>query len=347
MEKRPRNNDSHTNSSDAGNSTRISKEEYDERVHRWSKKSAEVYNNPFPVKTVNFIDWDDPEYAVTPNDKRWVLPPNFDLGTSKWYQDLPREKQIEIGMYRYAQVAKVGSEFEEALIAGIALRNQTLPSSSEEKRYSTHEAEEEQRHILMFNEMANRIGSKPHGAPNWFRNFSPLVGYVARKMPVGFWAVVLAGEEPIDHTQRTLIDMGRNGLDIHPMLEKVMKVHVAEEARHIGFADRFQKQHIDKLTPLQKKLFAASLPLVLRLAANAILKPSKQAQQDMGIPKSVVNEVWWNSKTGRKNLQDLFINTGKRADTLGLRNGDPKSGAARSRIGQLAWRLADLNSHES
>lgn len=341
MDKRP------NNSEDTEYSTRLDKEEYDEKVHRWSKKSAEVYNNPYPVKTVNFIDWDSPEFAVVPDDERWILPPTFDIGASQWYQDLPRERQIEIGMYRYANVAKVGSEFEEALISGIALRNQLLPSHSEEKRYSTHEAEEEQRHILMFNEMANRIGSKPHGAPDWFRNISPLVGVVARKMPVGFWAVVLAGEEPIDYTQRQLIDMGRKGTDIHPMLEKVMKVHVAEEARHIGFADRFQRQNIDKLTPLQKKLFAAALPLVLRLAANAILKPSKQAQQDMGIPDSVVDEVWWNSETGRKNRQDLFINTGKRADALGLRNGDPKTGAPANKIGKFAWKLARLNPEEA
>lgn len=324
-------------------STRLDKEDYESRVVRWSKKSAEVYNNPFPVKTVNFIDWDSPEFAVTPNDERWILPTTFDLGTSKWYQELPRERQIEIGMYRYAQVAKVGSEFEEALISGIALRNQMLPSDSEEKRYSTHEAEEEERHILMFNEMVNRIGAKPHGAPDWFRTMSPYVGFVARRFPVAFWAVVLAGEEPIDHTQRQLLDMGRKGLDVHPMLEKVMQVHVAEEARHIGFADRFQKQNIDKLSPLQKKLFAASLPLILRLASNAILKPSPKAQKDMGVPKEVASEVWWDSESGRKARQDLFVNTGRRADLLGLRNGDEKSGAPKNKLGQLAWKLSGLN----
>lgn len=324
-------------------STRLDKDDYESRVHRWSKKSAEVYNNPFPVKTVNFIDWDSPEFAVTPDDDRWIMPNNFDLGASEWYQQLPREKQIEIGMYRYAHVAKVGSEFEEALISGIALRNQLLPSDSEEKRYSTHEAEEEERHILMFNEMVNRIGSKPHGAPSWFRNMSAYVGFVARRFPVAFWAVVLAGEEPIDHTQRQLLEMGRNGTPVHPMLEKVMQVHVAEEARHIGFADRFQKQNIDKLTPLQKKLFAASLPLILRLASDAILKPSPKAIKDMGIPKEVADQIWWKSETGRKTRQELFINTGRRADILGLRNGDEKTGAPKNKLGQLAWRLSGLN----
>lgn len=340
MEKRPSSNDEKAHTPVG---TRLDREEYDERLHRWSKKSAEVYNNPYPVKTVNFIDWDDPEYAVVPDDERWIMPDNFDIGTSQWYQNLPRERQIEIGMYRYAQVAKVGSEFEEALIAGIALRNQRLSSDSEEKRYSTHEAEEEQRHILMFNEMVNRIGAKPHGAPEWFRNISPLVGPVAIKIPVGFWAIVLAGEEPIDYTQRQLIDMARQGAEFHPMLEKVMRVHVAEEARHIGFADRFQKQNIDKLTSRQKKIFAFMLPFVLNFAYRAILVPSKESLEDMGIPKSVAKETWLTSETARRNRQNLFANTGKRADVLGLRNGDPKTGAAESKLGKLAWRLSGLN----
>lgn len=324
-------------------SSKMPDETYNKKLQISSRHSANYVNLAYPYKKVEAIDWDDPEYAVTDDDTRWIMPNNFDLGASNWYQNLPTEEQIRIGKYRYAQVAKTGSEFEEALIAGIMLRNMRLPSDHGEVEYSTHEAHEEVQHIQMFKNMVNRIDSKPHGAPNWFRNFSLYVGHVARHAPVAFWAIVLAGEEPIDYTQRDLVKMGREGLNIHPMLEKVMDWHIKEEAHHINFADRYQKQRIEKLTPLQKQLFAATLPLILRVAANAILKPSKQDQKAMGIPDEVMKEVWWNSESGQKNLNGMFANTARRADVLGLRNGDEKLGAPKNRLGQLAWRLAGLN----
>jgi hypothetical protein len=66
------------------------------------------------------IDWDSPEFAVTPNDRRWILPEHGDpLGAHPWYQALPIEKKIEIGMWRQANVAKVGLQFETVLIGGL------------------------------------------------------------------------------------------------------------------------------------------------------------------------------------------------------------------------------------
>ncbi len=319
--------------------TNQSKSDYDTRQLRRANASARKYNNPYPIVAdedhVKSIDWDSDEYAITPNDPRWILPESFDLGAHPWYQALPEEEKIRVGMYRYAQVARVGSEFEEALISGIAIRNMWLPSGSAEKRYSTHEAEEEQRHILMFDEFVHRTGVRPGGAPNWFRNASYLVGPVAKLAPVAFWALVLAGEEPIDRTQRSLVNLAeKEGHDIHPLMHRVMKVHIEEEARHIGFADDYLRRNVEKMTPKQKKALAIGLPITLRLAADVMLKPSKKSQDDMGIPKSVADDTWWNSDHGQEALENLFVKTQRRIDELDLRDN--------SRLGRLAWKKSGL-----
>lgn len=321
---------------------RISDEDYNAKVKRLSDASARIINTPYEFKRNSFIDWDSPELAVTPDDDRWMMPEEFDIGSHEWYQELPRDRKISIGMWRYANVARVGLEFEHVLNAGIGIRNQVLPSDSVEHRYTTHEAEEENRHILMFNEMINRIGVDPHGSPDWFRNISPAAGYVARKMPVGFWALVLAGEEPIDHTQQRLIDLADNGTPVHPMVYNVMRKHREEEARHINFADKFLKKHIQDLSPAQKKLFETTLPFMLKAGAYAILKPKKEALDAMEIPHKVADEVWFNSELGRATLRGLFEDFGNRADQLGIRNGDPKTGAPASKLGQWAWKKAGL-----
>lgn len=314
---------------------------------RRATASANKINTPFPNKKLDYIDWDAPEYAITPDDPRWILPDSFDLGAHPWYQELDEEEKIRIGMYRYAQVARVGSEFEEALISGIALRNMWLPSGSAEKRYSTHEAEEEQRHILMFDEFVHRTGTNPEGAPNWFRNASYLVGPVAKLAPVAFWSLVLSGEEPIDRTQRALVEIAEKnakeaGKDVeeegtlHPIIYRVMKLHIEEEARHIGFADDFLHEKTSRLSPREKKILRISLPMMLRLAADVMLKPSEQARIDMDIPKWVVDETWWNSEHGQASFQGLFKKTLPRLEELDLIDN-------RSRLGKLAWKKSGID----
>ena len=68
-----------------------------------------------------FVDiaWDDPAYAVDPRDERWILPEADVLGATEWYRSLPRERQIQVGLYRQANVTKVGLQFEQVLIAGL------------------------------------------------------------------------------------------------------------------------------------------------------------------------------------------------------------------------------------
>ena len=102
-------------------------------VKRW-RRNMEVRDDTAYVETLttlsegsvrrNFnpytdIDWDSPEFAVVDDDERWILPGTDPLGRHAWYQAQPRERQIEIGRWRQANVAKVGLQFELILIRGL------------------------------------------------------------------------------------------------------------------------------------------------------------------------------------------------------------------------------------
>src|ERR1700753_3388767 len=65
------------------------------------------------------IEWNSPEFAVVDNDSRWKLPATAPLGRNPWYQAQSEERQIQIGMWRQANVAKVGLHFESILIRGL------------------------------------------------------------------------------------------------------------------------------------------------------------------------------------------------------------------------------------
>ena len=110
--------------------------------------------------------YDQDVTANTPdNDDRWILPGTDPIGNHPWYRSQSRERQIEIGMWRQANVAKVGLHFENILIRGLMEYSFWVPNGSPEYRYCLHEAVEECNHTLMFQEMVNRIGKDVPGMP--------------------------------------------------------------------------------------------------------------------------------------------------------------------------------------
>ena len=125
------------------------------------------------------IDWDAPEFAVRPDDERWILPASDPLGGHPWYRAQPVATRIAIGQWRQANIAKVGLQFESILIRGLMNYSFWVPNGSPEYRYCTHEAIEEGNHTLMFQEMVNRIGVDVPGMPRLLRWLSPLIPLVA------------------------------------------------------------------------------------------------------------------------------------------------------------------------
>ncbi|TIC89357.1 diiron oxygenase [Nocardioides sp. GY 10113] len=262
------------------------------------------------------IDWDNPEYAVHADDPRWVLPVADVLGRTEWYRSLPLEEQIRIGLYRQANVTKVGLQFEQILISGLMNYAFGLRNGSPEFRYSTHEATEECHHTQMFQEFVNRSGQDVKGGSLAFHLLAPVLPLAAKVVPVAFFFGVLAGEEPIDHVQKSIL---RAGDDMHPLLRRIMQIHVAEEARHIGFAHRYVENHAPNLRRIDRFLLSLIVPVLMRWLCNEILVPSKRAQRDMGIPDDVMKQVYWDSEESQKFLRDLFGDVRMLADNTGLR----------------------------
>ena len=133
---------------------------YVEMLNTLSEGSVRRNFNPYTD-----IDWDSPEFEVIDNDLRWILPKTDPLGRHPWYQAQSQDRQIEIGMWRQANVAKVGLHFESILIRGLMEYAFWVPNGSPEYRYCLHEAVEECNHTMMFQEMVNHIGRDVPGMP--------------------------------------------------------------------------------------------------------------------------------------------------------------------------------------
>ncbi|MCF8612181.1 diiron oxygenase [Gordonia sp. HY285] len=277
--------------------------------------SASVHRNFDP-----YIDiaWDAPEMAIVPDDPRWILSYTVDpIGRHPWYQSLPESEQIRLGMWRQANVAKVGLQFESILIRGLLQYSDRLPNGDKRFRYTTHEAKEECNHTLMFQELVNRIGMKTPGMRRWLRLLSPIVPLFSTITPTVFYFGVLAGEEPIDHIQKDFL-RGKDGL--HPAMSAVMELHVAEEARHISFAHNHLRATIPNKGRLTKFALSIAMPIVMRVLCNAIVIPPTEFRKEFNVPREVMKDIFWESEQSKVFLAGVFGDVRMLAEQCGLMN---------------------------
>jgi hypothetical protein len=279
------------------------------------------------------IDWDSPEFAVTADDERWILPETDVFGRHPWYQAQPVATQIAIGQWRQANVAKVGLQFENMLIRGLMNYALWVPNGSPEFRYCTHEAIEECNHTLMFQEMVNRIGVDVPGMSRLLRWISPLIPLAAGPLPIPFFFGVLAGEEPIDHTQKAVLREGGEGRVLHPIMQKVMAIHVAEEARHISFAHEYLRKRLPHLNRRQRLWLSLHVPLIMSVLCRAILVPPRGFFREFGIPMELRRELFFRSPESRKWLQDMFGDVRMLCYDTGLMNP----------LAKVIWRLCKMD----
>lgn len=276
------------------------------------------------------IDWESPEFAVTDGDQRWILPGTDPLGRHRWYLAQSVDTQIAIGKWRQANIAKVGLQFESMLIRGLLNYTFWVPNGSPEYRYCLHEAIEECNHTLMFQEMVNRMGVDVPGMPRILRWLSPFLPLLPGPLPIPFFFGVLAGEEPIDHTQKAVL---REGRDLHPIMSRVMAIHVAEEARHISFAHEYLHKRVPTLRSHQRLLLSLFVPLIMRLLCQAIVVPPRSFFREFGIPPEVRKELFFGAPESRRLLRDMFADVRKLCHDSGLMNP----------LAKLMWRACKID----
>jgi hypothetical protein len=299
--------------------------QYTDMLSTLSEGSVRRNFNPYQD-----IEWDSPEFAVIPNDPRWILPATDPMGGHRWYQAQPVERQIEIGMWRQANVAKVGLHFENILIRGLMEYSFWVPNGSPEYRYCLHESVEECNHTLMFQEMVNRIGMDVPGMPRLLKWLQPLIPLAAGPLPIPFFFGVLAGEEPIDHTQKNVL---REGKALHPIMERVMAIHVAEEARHMSFAHQYLHKRVPNLRWHQRLLLSLYVPLVMRILCSAIIVPPRAFWKEFDIPRSVRKELFFDAPESCKILRDMFGDVRMLCHDTGLMNP----------IAKLMWKICKID----
>ncbi len=196
----------------------VTREEFSERLLKGSVKKSYA-----PIVD---IDWDAP---LEPD--RFFLPPRMVTlyGTPQW-EAMTREQQIELSRQELVNILSAGIWFEnilnQALLRDLMHKNPTASAT----HYALTELGDETRHMVMFGKTIARIGGIPVRPKLSQRIIINALPFLFRGSVL--WGAALVGEEIFDALQRQIMD----DPELQPIVQRLMRIHVTEEARHIQFA---------------------------------------------------------------------------------------------------------------
>ena len=114
---------------------------------------------------------------------------------------------------------------------------------------------------------------------------------------------VLAGEVRIDYRQRNML---REGRPLHPIMENVMAIHVAEAARHISFAHEYLCKRIPQLVRRSRFVLSLYVPIIMRVLGEAIVVPPRSIFKKFDIPRSVRKELSFEAPALSQTRRDMY-----------------------------------------
>ena len=216
-----------------------SREEFSDRLLKGSVKKS--------YEPVVDIDWDAP---LDPD--KFYLPATLVslYGTPMW-DEMTREQQIELSRQELANTLSAGIWFENTLNQALLRTILHEDPTSNSTHYKLTELGDETRHMVMFGKAIERIGAKP---------VRPLLFHrmIINALPLAFqrgsmlWVAALIGEEIFDSLQRQMMD----DPELQPMIQRLMRIHVTEEARHIQFARDGARKRVQTMPRINKWFMA-------------------------------------------------------------------------------------------
>ncbi|MEV0345505.1 diiron oxygenase [Nonomuraea sp. NPDC050680] len=285
---------------------------YQAVIQRLSKASVDKHWEPYKD-----IPWEDPEFLVDQTDPRWELPGVDKLGGHPWYRSRSPETRARIGLWRLATAMKIGLQFENLLKRGLLNYAYRLPNGSPEFRYVYHETIEEGHHGMMFQEFVNRTELPVRGMPGPLSMLAQIAPWIPLISTELFFVFVLGGEDPIDHVQRKLLKDDRVH---HPLEETIMRIHIAEEARHISFARHYLRNRVPRMPRYRRLMLGVASPIILGIMARIMLAPPGPMIRRFAIPRDVVTEVYLRNPAAKREIRDSVGKTRELCTEIGLVN---------------------------
>lgn len=210
------------------------------------------------------IDWSAP----LDDDKAFMLERRCSLyGTLMWRQLSPQQR-LELSKHEAASVAGLGIWLEFMLLRMLAKLAYNGDPATRHVQYALAEMAEECRHSTMFARMIEKMGTPAYGPPARVRRLGSVLPSVA--YGPAMWGAVLLGEEITDRFQREMA--GEDS--VQPLMRMVNRIHVMEEARHIGFARAELTRSVARMSAAERPYHRLLLGRIAFIISRGLLNPA-------------------------------------------------------------------------
>jgi hypothetical protein len=212
----------------------ISREYLQHIVDAAHRKSFDPYKS---------IDWNVPFDL-----ERFYLPPDMVslYGTPMWDQ-MSREEQVKLSMHEACSALATGIWFENLL--SFKMMDYLIDVSPHDPHFYWMQIEvaDECRHSMMFGELIK------HAQVPWYKpRFSSLFAFFTKYLTPKLSMIlgVLAAEAVTDYLNRRVIA----DPECHPAMRELSKIHMVEEARHLGYARQWLKENWPRIGSIQRAI---------------------------------------------------------------------------------------------
>ncbi|QIS19861.1 AurF N-oxygenase family protein [Nocardia terpenica] len=208
------------------------------------------------------LDWDAP---LDP-DKLFLPPEVISLYGTELWESLTPEQRREVSRQELANVLSIGIWFENLLNRLLLRELMNGDPTTLHSHYTLTEMGDECRHMMMFGKLIDRIEARPY----WPKPPARLVISALQLFLRGSmtWVGALVGEEIFDALQRRFLEDPQ----LQPLVSRAMRIHVTEEARHIGFARDALARRVPTMSRLElqytRLCVAVAAPLFVYLMTN-------------------------------------------------------------------------------
>jgi hypothetical protein len=113
---------------------------------------------------------------------------------------------------------------------------------------------------------------------------------------------VVSGEVLIDHDNRARLEQGEG---MHPLLRRILQIHVTEEARHVSFAKSYLRDRFPRLPALVRAVLGTATPRILRRGASMMLEPHPAIVERYAIPRVVLKRAFGPGTAHRETVNAL------------------------------------------
>lgn len=209
------------------------------------------------------IDWEAPLLPDAPY-MTWETVSLY--GTEMWDRLSPQQR-CDLSRHEVASLASTGIWLERLLMQMLLRHVAPLDPRSAHVQYALTEIADECRHSVMFGRMLSRLDCPAYQPSRRARALGGV--FASTSSGPEIFAAALIGEEILDQLQRTSMA----DETVQPFTRQIDRVHVLEEARHIGYAGSELIRQWEGLGRVRQELYRHTIAQSVAVTVGSYLHP--------------------------------------------------------------------------